>query len=230
MTGKRVSAVFIIGLFMALLLAGCNAGSGKERPAASPEAARSTHQISADTDGVIEKNMPARSDQSTDTRGESRLEPAQAPEAVKPEPAAAEKIDKQVMKDLPGKQVVDNDTGLVKSGVRLVVTRDFGQSLIYDCWVPLDKPLTALELTTGNLKTETAYGGVFITSINGIASGYTGKAAWNKEKVDWFLYYNGKMSPVGANNITLKAGDVIWWDYHNWGGEQKPLPALPPVS
>ncbi len=109
-----------------------------------------------------------------------------------------------------------------------MVTRDFGQSLISDRWVPFNQSASALDVTTANLNTTTAYGGTFITSINGISSGYTGKAGWDKEKRDWFLYYNGKISSTGAADIQVKAGDIVWWDYHDWGGEQKEMPADPP--
>lgn len=226
---SRKTVVLILGLLMALMLMGCNADIKKGHPAKGQTSVHSD-TISSSGDKLIsaEENAAKRSQFPLAEKTKSRPEPTQMPESVQPEAAALEKVDQQAVKDMESKQVINNDTGAVKSRVRLVVTRDFGKSLISDGWVPMDKPITALDLTTGNLKTETAYGGVFITSINGIASGYTGKAAWNKEKVDWFLYYNGKISPAGANNITVKAGDVIWWDYHNWGGEQIPLPEIPP--
>ncbi|MGE5390719.1 MAG: DUF4430 domain-containing protein [Deltaproteobacteria bacterium] len=231
MISRRERAVLIICLLIALMLVGCNAGPGNDHPAVSHTPTRSD-QISTEKEAVssVQQSEMNRADRSNEGKTQPRIIQEKATEPVQFEGISAEKSNEPVSKDVNRDKVIDKDTGSANSRVRLVVTRDFGQSLLSDFWVPVDKPITALELTTSNLKTETAYGGVFITSINGLASGYTGKAAWNKEKEDWFLYYNGKMSPAGANNITVKGGDIIWWDYHNWGGEQKPMPVVPPVK
>lgn len=61
---------------------------------------------------------------------------------------------------------------------------------------------------------ETAYGGGFVKSIDGLRSLYdpvsdTGKA-------DWFFYVNGQMADVGADSYQIHDGDWILFDYHLW--------------
>lgn len=202
MAGRKTLCLVLVSLFMALFLAGCNGSSPTTNQA---ESATSKIPLTEDKPGV---------------KQEKPLTPLSAA------PASEEKAIPAAGSEAQSGNAAGGDN--TRERVRLVVTRDFGQSLLADRWVTLSEPTSALAVTTGNLDTQTAYGGVFITSINGIASGYTGKAAWNKEKLDWFLYYNGKMAGTGADQITVKPGDVIWWDYHDWSGEQKPLPAEPP--
>ena len=35
---------------------------------------------------------------------------------------------------------------------------------------------------------------------------------------DWFLFVDGLLSPVGAKDVDLAAGDEVWWDFRDWGG------------
>lgn len=99
--------------------------------------------------------------------------------------------------------------------VRLVVTRDYGKVIIFNQWVPAQQQ-DALNLTIAHLDVKTSYGGSFINSINGLESGYTGKIG-KREKSDWFFYFNGVLAGAGAGDIKTKTGDVVWWDYHDWG-------------
>ena len=60
-----------------------------------------------------------------------------------------------------------------------------------------------------NADVSTAYGGRFVSSINGIA-GNTGNG-W-----DWFYFINGIEANRGATDYTLHPGDHEWWDYRYW--------------
>lgn len=212
-------------LFLTLLLSGCNAGSKAVGPNTDkPEA----QQVRAGGD----RADAADTVQLSDSTREPKAEAASAPK-IKQAAAQKDSVDSEKTvqsANTPGNAGVSSNKEEPGPRVRLVVTRDFGQSLISDRWVALTGSATAMGVTTANLDTKTAYGGSFITSINGIVSGYTGKTAWDKEKRDWFFYYNGKMGNTSASNIKLKSGDIVWWDYHDWSGEAKPLPAVPPTK
>ena len=41
----------------------------------------------------------------------------------------------------------------------------------------------------------------------------------------WLYYVNGKLAEKGAAEVTLEAGDVEWWDLHNWKKECDSVPA-----
>ncbi len=58
---------------------------------------------------------------------------------------------------------------------------------------------------------ETAYGGGFVSAIDGVASDRSGQR-------DWFFYVNGVSPDRGADQQRLGPGDSVWWDYHPWGG------------
>jgi len=107
----------------------------------------------------------------------------------------------------------NKDEGLV----RLVVTLNYGEQVLGDDKYKLLSQCSVLDFCSSYLEIETAYGGGFINSINGIRSGYTEKMGFNKKKQDWFLYINGVLAATGANDYEINKGDVIWWDYHEWG-------------
>ncbi|WP_324503402.1 DUF4430 domain-containing protein, partial [Nocardioides sp.] len=37
---------------------------------------------------------------------------------------------------------------------------------------------------------------------------------------DWFFYVDGVLSGVGAKEVPLRDGSVVWWDHHAWSGAQ----------
>lgn len=100
--------------------------------------------------------------------------------------------------------------------VHLLVTRDYGETVIFNEWVAVQDQPNALSLTESYLDVKTSYGGSFINSINGLESGYTDKMI-KKTKYDWFLYANGVLAGAGAKDVKVNSGDVVWWDYHDWG-------------
>jgi hypothetical protein len=70
-----------------------------------------------------------------------------------------------------------------------------------------------MSLTAKNAKVETAYGGGFVNSIDGLASSYTGLGV---KQDDWFYLVNGVQPSRGAGEYVLAPGDAVWWDYRSW--------------
>jgi hypothetical protein len=63
------------------------------------------------------------------------------------------------------------------------------------------------------------YGGGFVQSIDGLAGqGATGRN-------DWFYWVNGREASVGAADSSLHPGDVVQWDYRDWGATMS-IPAI----
>ncbi|MGF7060351.1 DUF4430 domain-containing protein [Brassicibacter mesophilus] len=98
--------------------------------------------------------------------------------------------------------------------LNLIVSKNFGQQVIYDEVLEFKEDMNVMELLEENLTIEKAYGGSFVNSINGIKSGFTGVK--DKKKIDWFYYVNGVLAQVGAEDYYLKPNDVVVWDYHDW--------------
>ncbi|WP_129597403.1 DUF4430 domain-containing protein [Anaerophilus nitritogenes] len=101
--------------------------------------------------------------------------------------------------------------------VDLVVTRDFGHKSMYSKNVGLVKDEVGMEVLFRNLDIQTAYGGGFVNAINGVESKFTFFTGKNRQKVDWFYWVNGILAPIGVAEYRPQPGDVIWWDYHDWG-------------
>ncbi len=99
------------------------------------------------------------------------------------------------------------------SGVASIsITRDYGHEVIKEGEFAPDKGESVMEALKSFARVETEYGGGFVSSIEGLAS------MSGSERKDWFFYLNGIMSGVGADQVVLKPGDVVWWDYHEWHG------------
>ena len=93
------------------------------------------------------------------------------------------------------------------AAVTVVVTRDFGaQTLSSDRAAPGQTAMNALRRSA---EVETAYGGRFVTAIDGLEGS---KSAAH----DWLYFVNGFDPGVGATEITLEQGDVEWWDHRYW--------------
>jgi hypothetical protein len=98
----------------------------------------------------------------------------------------------------------------------LSVTQDFGTRPLLDARVaPGQTVMTALR---GVAKIDTRYGGRFVQSIDGISGSLT-------RARDWTYFVNGLEARVGASDVTLHAGDRVWWDFHPWAD----LPTVPAV-
>jgi hypothetical protein len=102
--------------------------------------------------------------------------------------------------------------GKAPSAVGLVVTRDFGATIVRGASAPKVRGQeTVMSLLTRNAKVATRYSGGFVQSIDGLAGGQQGS-----EPVDWFYYVNGIEASKGAASTNVHPGDHIWWDRHDW--------------
>jgi Domain of unknown function (DUF4430) len=95
---------------------------------------------------------------------------------------------------------------------RLWVTQNHGTEVLLDAPVP--SGMTAIAALDREADVKTRYGGRFIQSVNGIE----GSLAHQR---DWFYFLNGIEPDVGGAEVKLRPGDVIWWDYRAWGGEEE---------
>ena len=98
--------------------------------------------------------------------------------------------------------------------VRLVVSRDFGASILRDVVAPADEGLDVLRLLAEHADVEAGYGGAFVNGIDGLESSFG--AGSTDDAADWFYWVDGEMAGVGADAWDLKGGETVWWDYHRW--------------
>jgi hypothetical protein len=99
----------------------------------------------------------------------------------------------------------------------LLVTSDCGRTFVLKK-TGVDAGQTAMRALDRLTDIETDSGGKFVTAINGVEQD-------NKKKLAWLYYINGKAAQKGATEIKLEAGDVEWWDLHNYEQECKSVPA-----
>jgi Domain of unknown function (DUF4430) len=99
----------------------------------------------------------------------------------------------------------------------LWLTRDEGKTLLLVRSVPADE--TMLQALERSAKISTRYGGRFVQSVNGISGSITSRH-------DWFYYVNGVEGDRGAADYRLRAGDIAWWDYRDWGRAGMSVPAV----
>ena len=111
--------------------------------------------------------------------------------------------------------------GATPSGVKLVVSSDFGARLL-----PATGPLqvkgqeTALSLLERNYRVATSDGGGFVESVDGLSGGQEAGAP-----VDWFYYVNGVEATRGADATNVRSDDRVWWDRHDWS-QTEGVPAV----
>lgn len=99
----------------------------------------------------------------------------------------------------------------------LWVTRDRGAQVLYSGSVPAG--LDAIQVVERRLKVTTRYGGRYVQSIDGL----DGSLAAQR---DWFYYVNGVEGAQSAAGVTVRAGDVVWWDYRHWTPATMDVPAV----
>jgi hypothetical protein len=99
----------------------------------------------------------------------------------------------------------------------LWVTRDRGAQVLYDGTVPAG--LTAMQALERTRKVTTRYGGRFVQSIDGVEGSAT-------KQRDWFYFVDGIEGDRSAAEVTLRPGDVEWWDYRNWTGSSMSVPVV----
>lgn len=98
--------------------------------------------------------------------------------------------------------------------VRLVVSRDFGATVLKDIAFPASEDLDVMRLLAQSATVETGYGGRFVNGIDGLRSTF-GRASAD-EAADWFYWVDGVMADVGAADYVVHGGQTVWWDYHRW--------------
>ena len=99
----------------------------------------------------------------------------------------------------------------------LWITRDRGAEVLVEKSVSAG--MTAMQALRSEADVETGYGGRFVQSIEGI-SGDVGAHR------DWFYFVNGVEADRGAAEYRLRSGDVLWWDYRTWSGDDMRVPVV----
>jgi Domain of unknown function (DUF4430) len=99
----------------------------------------------------------------------------------------------------------------------LWVTSDRGTEVLVETSVP--SGVTAMQALRSEADVETSYGGRFVQSVEGIA----GDAGARR---DWFYFVNGVEADRGAAEYRLRPGDVLWWDYRTWSGDDMRQPVV----
>lgn len=94
----------------------------------------------------------------------------------------------------------------------LWITRDRGATVLYEGEV--DAGQTVMQALRSRADVETAYGGRFVQAIDGLE----GSAADGR---DWFYFVNGVAPDRGAAEVRLRDGDIAWWDYRRWAGDEE---------
>ena len=88
----------------------------------------------------------------------------------------------------------------------LWVTRDRGAAVVLVKTVPAG--LTAMQALDRELDVDTAYGGRFVQSIEGVEGDVS-------KRHDWFWFLNGIEADLSAADYRLRPGDVEWWDFRS---------------
>jgi hypothetical protein len=115
-----------------------------------------------------------------------------------------------------GGQAAETQAPPAESQAAVLVTQDCGETVVVEkTEVPAGQ--TALQALDRVADIETDDGGKFVTAIEGIEQD-------ESKQLAWLFYVNGKMAQVGAAEVRLRAGDVEWWDLHDWD-ETCPVPA-----
>ena len=94
----------------------------------------------------------------------------------------------------------------------LWITRDRGTRVLYEGTVP--SGLTVLQALDRVADIETRFGGRFVQSIDGVEGSLTGGS-------DWFYFVNGVAADRSAAEYRLRDGEIAWWDYRRWHGEEE---------
>jgi len=99
-------------------------------------------------------------------------------------------------------------------GAAVLVTTDCGATVV-TAKTPVDAGETAMRALDRVADIETDSG--LVTSIEGVEQN-------EGKNLFWLYYVNGKLAQKGAAEVKLEAGDVEWWDLHNWKKECASVP------
>jgi hypothetical protein len=99
----------------------------------------------------------------------------------------------------------------------LWVTSDNGAHVLFAGAVPAgDNGIRTVER---KLKITTRYGGRYLQSVNGLEGSLA-------QQRDWFYFLNGVDGDRSAAELTLRAGDTLWWDFRRWSGATMHIPVV----
>lgn len=99
----------------------------------------------------------------------------------------------------------------------LWVTRDNGAHVLFSGTVPAGQ--NGIRAVERELKITTRYGGRYLQSVNGLEGSLA-------QQRDWFYYLNGVDGDRSAAELTLHAGDTLWWDFRHWTGSTMHIPVV----
>lgn len=99
----------------------------------------------------------------------------------------------------------------------LWVTRDKGARVVLSTTVPAG--LDGIRTVERKLNVTTRYGGRYVQSISGVEGSLAAQR-------DWFYYVNGKEGNRSAGEVTIRDGDVLWWDYRRWSPATEHVPVV----
>ena len=95
----------------------------------------------------------------------------------------------------------------VSSNVTVVITRDYGKTVLgVDQFDPA-LGLTGMEMLRNMTGVETRYGGMYVYSMFGLKSDLS-------KRLDWLYYVNGVYMDRGLASYRPQAGEVVQVDYH----------------
>jgi hypothetical protein len=100
---------------------------------------------------------------------------------------------------------------------QLWVTTDRGAHVVFSGAVPAGSD--GIRTVEAKLKVTTRYGGRYLQSVNGIAGSLS-------QQHDWFFFVNGIEGDRSAAEVTIRPGDVLWWDYRQWGPSTMHVPVV----
>jgi hypothetical protein len=108
-------------------------------------------------------------------------------------------------------------TTQAEPGAVVFITTDCGATVV-TAKTPVDAGQNAMRALDRVADIETGSGGKFVTAIEGVEQD-------EGKNLFWLYYVNGKPADKGAAEVKLAAGDVEWWDLHNWEKECASVPA-----
>ena len=108
-------------------------------------------------------------------------------------------------------------TTQAEPGAVVFITTDCGATVV-TAKTPVDAGQNAMRALDRVADIETDSGGKFVTAIEGVEQD-------EGKNLFWLYYVNGEPADKGAAEVKLAAGDVEWWDLHNYEHECAAVPA-----
>lgn len=192
MPALKIKHVLVCFFVLVLFISGCSAGNGAK---------------SGDLNQSLSSSRQAEEnvENSPDTPSGDKQEAADSDQDAAD--AAALNINGTADED-KGRNANDNNVQL--SGA---VTKNFGRTQLSTVHMEGSAGSSLMVVLKAHMDIETAYGGSFINSVNGIASD---SGNFTNPGSDWFLYINGICCDTGAGDYVISAGDSVWLDFHHW--------------